>query len=72
MKQKKRLNIVVFFIIMIFIYLIFDLLSSFIPSFLNSSIQNSKYGIFFTAELFWLLLVIVTIYIFKSSYSLLV
>jgi membrane protease YdiL (CAAX protease family) len=53
---------------MIFVYLIFDFFSSFIPSILNSSIQNSKYGIFFTAELFWLLLVIVTIYLFKSSY----
>ena len=68
MKQKRRLNIFVFFIIMVFIYLLFDLISGVIPGYLNRTIQNSKYGIFFTGELFWLILVIIVIYLFKSSH----
>ena len=68
MKKKKRVNIVVFFIFMIFMFILFDFASSIIPSFLSSSIQGTKYGVYFTAELFWLILVISVIYLAKNSY----
>ncbi len=68
MKKKRRVNIILYFIFMIFMFLLFDFASSIIPSLLNTSIQGTKYGIYFTSELFWLILVIVVIYLAKNSY----
>ena len=64
---KKWLNIVLFFVIMLFFYLIFEVLSSYIPGLLSTSIRNGKYGIYFIAELSWLLFVLLIVYLFGSA-----
>lgn len=67
---KKRLNIVFFFIIMLIIYLLFEVVSSYIPGLLSSGIRNGKYGIYFIAELSWLLFVLFIIYMSGNAKAL--
>ena len=66
--KKRKLNIFIFFIYMLLLYLLFELATDYFPSILFQSTQGTKYGLYFIAELFWLIMVIITIYIFKNSY----
>ena len=65
--RNKKLNIIVYFLIVLFYYLIFELITNnFLSSFV-SVIRYSKYGLYIISEVCWLTFVLIAIFLFKDA-----
>ncbi len=63
MRDKKKYNIIVYSIIILLYYLVFELITNnFLGSFV-SIIKYSKYGAYIIGEVSWLFFVLIAIYL---------
>lgn len=67
-KKEKKKNIFLFFLKMIGLYIIFDLLSTIIGALLPSSIMYNKYGYEFISEIILAFFVVIAMLLAKNSY----
>ncbi len=65
--NKKKLNIFIYFFVVLFYYLVFELMTNNFLSSLVSVIRYSKYGLFIVSEVCWLSLVLLAIFLFNDG-----
>ena len=65
--KKKKLNIYIYFFIMLIAYFLFEKISQILPAFINYGIVYGKYGRYFISELTWLILIILIVYFTDNS-----
>ena len=65
--HNKKLNIYVYFLVVLLYYLIFELLTSYTLGPFASIIRYSKYGFYIITEVCWLTLVLLAIFLFKGG-----
>lgn len=66
--KVKEKNIFMFFLKMVLLFIIVDLISQIVPALLTTSILNYKYGDMFLAETVWCVIVIIVMLLSGNSY----
>ena len=67
-KPKKKMNIILFFFIMLGIFIIFDFGSQFLIALFGQSVILGKYGQYIIAESIYLIIILIILLLFKNQY----
>ena len=65
--RNKKLNIIIYFLVVLFYYLVFELATDTFLGSLVNVIRNSKYGLYIISEVCWLSFVLLVIFLFKDG-----